>query len=128
MKIYNPSELSVESCDPVHFTGLAKLTRMTGVTAEPTVNIYRVCFEPGSRTAWHTHSGIQLLVIIEGSCRIQAWGEKTFAAPTGGIVQIDRDEKHWHGADKNGRMVHIAINIDATTKWLEKISDAEYDN
>jgi quercetin dioxygenase-like cupin family protein len=107
---------------------LAKLIRMTGVTAEPTVNIYRVCFEPGSRTAWHTHSGIQLLVIIEGSCRIQAWGEKTFSVPTGGIVQIDRDEKHWHGADKNGRMMHVAINIDATTKWLEKVSDAEYDN
>ena len=128
MKVYNPSELSVESCDPEHFTGLAKLTRMTGVTADPTINIYRVCFERGSRTDWHTHSGIQLLVVIEGTCRMQASGEKSFSVPTGGIVQIDRNEKHWHGADKNGHMTHIAINIDATTEWLEKVSDAEYDN
>mgnify|MGYP001340164945 CR=1 FL=1 len=128
MKLYNPSELSVESCDPVHFTGLAKLTRMMGVNADPTINIYRVRFEPRSRTAWHTHSGIQLLVIIEGTCRIQASGEKNFSVPTGGIIQIDRNEKHWHGADKNASMMHIAINIDATTEWLEKVSDAEYDN
>jgi quercetin dioxygenase-like cupin family protein len=128
VKLYNPSELSVESCDPVHFTGLAKLTRMMGVNADPTINIYRVRFEPRSRTAWHTHSGIQLLVIIEGTCCIQASGEKTFSVPTGGIIQIDRNEKHWHGADKNASMMHIAINIDATTEWLEKVSDAEYDN
>ena len=128
MKAYNPSELSVESCDPEHFTGLAKLTRMTGVNADPTINIYRVCFERGSRTAWHTHSGIQLLVVVEGTCRMQAAGEKIVSVPTGGIVQIDRNEKHWHGADKNGQMTHIAINIDATTEWLEKVSDAEYNN
>ena len=111
MKVYNPSELSLESCDPEHFTGLAKLTRMAGVNADPTINIYRVCFEQGSRTDWHTHSGIQLLVVIEGTCRMQASGEKVFSVPTGGIVQIDRNEKHWHGADKNGQMTLSLIHI-----------------
>ena len=128
MKVYNPSELSVESCAPEHFTGLAKLTRMTDVNVDPAINIYRVCFEQGSRTDWHTHSGIQLLVVIEGTCRMQVFGEKSVSVPTGGIVQIDPNEKHWHGADTNGLMTHIAINIDATTEWLEKVSDAEYDN
>ena len=126
MRIFEPSSLPVEPSDAAHFTGHASLTRMAGVSDRPAVNIYRVRFEPAARTAWHTHSGVQLLLVTDGRCRVQKVDEAVRVVPTGGIVCIMAGETHWHGAERDAAMTHVAINVDATTEWLEQVSDVEY--
>ena len=126
MRIFEPSGLPAEPSDATHFTGRASLTRMADVNEKPAVNMYHVRFQPAARTAWHIHSGVQLLLVTEGRCRVQTADEAVGVVPTGGIVCIMAGEKHWHGADGDAAMTHIAINVDATTEWLEQVSDAEY--
>ena len=99
---------------------------MTGLSADPPINAYRVEFQPAARTAWHSHSGPQLLVIIAGRCRVQCAGTPVEEVGAGDLVSIDPGETHWHGAGPSGPMTHLAINIDATTTWLEKVSESEY--
>jgi len=100
--------------------------RMTGVSASPAVNAYRVRFEAGTRTAWHTHSGTQLLLVVEGTCRCRKAGESVQEVAEGGIVAIEAGERHWHGATPHAPMTHVALNIEASTTWLEKVSDEDY--
>ena len=125
MKVFDPIEAQVEPVDPVNFTGGGTLVRMAGVSRSPAVNAYRVTFEPGARTAWHSHSGPQLLVVLEGSCRFQKAGEEVREVGVGGIISIDPGERHWHGAGTHVT-THIALNIEATTEWFEKVTDEEY--
>ncbi len=127
MRLFRLAGRSSEDTDPRTFTGDARLTRMTGVSDTPAVNAYRVAFKPSARTAWHTHSGPQLLVVLSGRCRVQRAGGPVEIAAAGDVVSIEPDERHWHGADREEPMTHLAINIDATTTWLHKVSDAEYD-
>ena len=126
MRVYDLASHAVEIVDGANFTGEGTLVRMDGVCARPHVNAYRVTFEPSTRTAWHTHSGTQLLLVVEGTCRVQKEGEAVQDVGTGGIVAIDPGERHWHGATPDARMVHVALNIDASTTWLEKVTDREY--
>ena len=100
---------------------------MDGVSDDPRVNVYRVAFEAGTRTAWHSHSGPQLLLIVEGRCRLQKEGGPIQEIATGGTVCIAPGEKHWHGATPAAPMTHLAININAMTDWLEKVTDAQYE-
>jgi quercetin dioxygenase-like cupin family protein len=123
---FSPHRREVEPADPANFTGSATLVRMTGVLASPQVNAYLVRFEPGARTAWHQHSGPQLLIVTEGRCRVQKRGEPTQDVAAGDIVAIRAGEVHWHGAAPGTRAAHLALNLDATTTWLEKVTDAEY--
>ncbi len=85
-----------------------------------------LAFEPGARTDWHAHSGPQLLYVVEGRCRVQAWGEAMQEVGPGDTVYIAPDEKHWHGAAPATGTVHIAVNIDARTTWLERVSEEQY--
>jgi ATP-dependent exoDNAse (exonuclease V) beta subunit/quercetin dioxygenase-like cupin family protein len=101
---------------------MGTLVRMSGVSADPPVNAYRVGFDAGTRTAWHTHSGAQLLVVIDGTCRCQKAGEPVQEVAAGGIVAIEAGERHWHGATLDAPMTHIALNIDAsTTRAIEPV-------
>ena len=86
----------------------------------------RVEFEPAARTAWHTHSGPQILIVINGCCRLQRHGKPLTEIIAGDVVCIEPRERHWHGAAPDSPMTHIAINIDSTTTWLEKVTDTEY--
>ncbi|HUF76207.1 MAG TPA: cupin domain-containing protein [Longimicrobiales bacterium] len=126
MKVFQLAGRPAEPLDPSNFTGTGTLVRMTDVSARPTVNAYRVRFEAGTRTAWHTHTGTQLLVVTEGTCRCQKEGEPVHEVAAGGIVAIEAGERHWHGATPDAPMTHIALNIDASTTWFEKVSDEEY--
>ena len=126
MKLFQLASVSLEPGDAAHFTGQTTLTRMIGVAENPSVNVYRVVFEPRARTDWHTHSGPQLLLIVEGICRYQKWGEPVRDAAAGDLVSIAPNEKHWHGAAPDGRMVHYAFNLNAETSWMEKVSDGQY--
>ena len=113
-----------EDADSRTFTGRARVKRMGGAGTSPAVKSYRVSFEPGARTHWHTHSGTQLLVVVEGRCLVQRWEAPVQVAQAGDLVHIAPGEKHWHGAGADGPTTHIAINVDAETVWMEPAPSA----
>lgn len=115
-----------EPVDPEHFTGGGTLVRMPGICADPAINAYRVSFEAGSRTDWHTHTGPQILIVTDGRCRVQKSGEVVQEVAVGGIVTIAPGEVHWHGATPDAPATHVALNVGASTDWLRKVSDEEY--
>jgi quercetin dioxygenase-like cupin family protein len=89
----------------------------------------RVSFEPGARTAWHTHPIGQTLYVISGVGRVQAKGGPVREIRAGDVVWIPAGEKHWHGASPNNAMTHIAIQeaLDGSyVNWMEHVTDAEY--
>jgi 4-carboxymuconolactone decarboxylase len=126
--IFDPKEQEYEYADPRHFTGSARVARMLGFATNPEVNVYRVMFDAGARTAWHIHSGMQLLVVLEGECALLTLSEGFQIIATGGVAVIPPGEKHWHGALPLTPMTHLAINVNATTEWLELATDEDYDS
>ena len=126
MRLFDSTTVQREDADPSHFTGKARLKRVAAVDGDPKLRVYRVEFEPSARTHWHTHSGVQLLYIDEGQCRFQKWGESVQVAKAGDVVHIAPNEKHWHGASPDGKMIHIAVNINAETEWMERVSEEQY--
>ncbi|MEQ1855134.1 MAG: cupin domain-containing protein [Longimicrobiales bacterium] len=127
MQVFHLDGREGEPVDPANFTGSGTLVRMDGVCDAPVVNAYRVRFDPRARTNWHTHSGTQLLLVVEGTCRFQKEGEPVREIAAGGIVSIAPGERHWHGATPNAPMTHVALNLDAATIWLARVSDREYE-
>jgi quercetin dioxygenase-like cupin family protein len=88
-----------------------------------------VTFEPGARTAWHTHPLGQTLIVIAGCGRAQRWGGPLEDIRPGDVIWFPPGEKHWHGATATTAMTHIAIQeqLDGqTADWLEKVSDEQY--
>ena len=88
-----------------------------------------VTFEPGSRTAWHTHPLGQFLIITSGSGLIQSWGGPIEEIHPGDVVWVPAGEKHWHGAKETTALTHIAIEEELDKKivnWMEKVSDEQY--
>lgn len=89
-----------------------------------------VTFEPGSRTAWHTHGVGQLLYVTSGIGWIQKEGEEKLEIKAGDTVWISAGEKHWHGATDTNVMVHIAIaeasETEAAAIWNELVTDEQY--
>ena len=75
MKLFDADDHRPQPADPERFSGRASMAHMDRLSEQPAVNMYRVAFEPSARTAWHAHSGVQLLLIIEGRCRVQQEGE-----------------------------------------------------
>jgi quercetin dioxygenase-like cupin family protein len=89
----------------------------------------RVTFEPGARTAWHTHPLGQTLIVTAGCGWAQRWGGSIEEIRPGDIVCFSPGEKHWHGAAPDTTMTHIAIQEKLEGKaveWLEKVSDEQY--
>lgn len=89
----------------------------------------RVSFEPGARTAWHTHPLGQTLYVVAGVGRAQSWGEPVREIRPGDTVWIPPGEKHWHGAAPAHGMVHLAFHeaLDGVhVDWLEQVSDEDY--
>lgn len=114
---------------PEHFTGIVHLGSSFQAEAPGRVTGARVTFQPGARTAWHTHVLGQILIVTAGTGRVQRWGDPVEEIRPGDIVWIPPGQKHWHGAGPNASMTHIGIveQIDGkSTDWLEKVSDAQY--
>ena len=91
--------------------------------------VNRVSFEPGARTAWHTHPLGQTLYVISGVGRVQAKGGPISEIRPGDVVWIPPGEKHWHGASPTNAMTHIAMQEALDGKyvtWMEHVTDAEY--
>ena len=88
-----------------------------------------VTFEPGARTAWHTHPLGQTLIVTAGRGLAQSWGGEMREIRAGDTVWFPPDEKHWHGAGPNTAMTHIAIQEIRDGKaadWMEHVSDEQY--
>ena len=86
-------------------------------------------FEPGARTAWHTHPLGQTLIVIAGCGWVQQWGGPVQEVRAGDVVSIPPEEKHWHGATTATAMTHIAIHEyldDTAVTWMEHVSDEQY--
>ncbi|QJU57381.1 cupin domain-containing protein [Sphingomonas sp. AP4-R1] len=88
-----------------------------------------VTFQPGARTAWHTHPLGQTLLVTDGIGRVGRWGGEVQEIRTGDKVWIEPGEKHWHGASPDRSMTHVAIceMLDGkAVDWMEKVSDDQY--
>ena len=89
-----------------------------------------VTFEPGARTAWHTHPLGQTLIVTSGCGLVQSWGGPIAKIRSGDVIWCPPGEKHWHGATATTAMTHIAIveRLDGkSVDWMEKVSDEQYD-
>ena len=112
-----------------HFTGSVHVDPLFEATAPARASGALVTFEPGARTAWHTHPLGQILIVTAGMGRVQRWGDPIEEIRQGDVVWIPPGQKHWHGAAPNGSMAHIGIveQLDGkTVDWMEKVSDAQY--
>jgi quercetin dioxygenase-like cupin family protein len=88
-----------------------------------------VTFEPGARTAWHSHPLGQTLIVTAGRGRVQRWGGPIEEIGPGDVIWFEPGEKHWHGATPTTAMTHIAIQerLDGkTADLMEKVSDEQY--
>ena len=122
MELLVLAERSTETADALHFSGTATVQRF--IAAEPSLpgRAYRVTFSPGTITNWHTHDGVQLLLILDGHCAVQVWDGEMIIAGPGDVVRIEATEKHWHGATEDHPTTHFAINLGQSTEWLEEVS------
>jgi len=127
VNIFRGTDTPSRPADPDTFVCSAHVKTL-GASADGTpVRVYEVSFDPGARTNWHRHSGPQWLLVIAGRIRIQIDGSTVQDVEAGDAIVIQPGEKHWHGAAPGGSGVHLAVNVDAETTWLEPVSDADYD-
>lgn len=111
------------------FTGTVHLEMLFNAFDKERVQGANVTFEPGARTAWHTHPLGQTLIVIAGAGRVQRWGGPIEEIHVGDIVWFPPGEKHWHGAAPDAAMTHTAIQEVRDGKavdWMEKVSDEQY--
>jgi quercetin dioxygenase-like cupin family protein len=110
-----------------YFTGTVWIDDIAATTP---VRIARVTFEPGARTAWHTHPHGQTIHILTGVARVQKAGEAVIEVRAGDSVWFEPGERHWHGAAPATMMTHLAVQqADAAgnaAAWQEHVSDADY--
>jgi len=111
------------------FTGVVRIDPLFQANAPARAASASVTFEPGARTAWHTHPLGQTLIVTAGCGRAQRWEGPIEEIRPGDVVWFPPGEKHWHGAAPATAMTHIAIQEQADGKvvdWMEKVSDEEY--
>lgn len=111
------------------FTGTVRIDPLYGVEAPSAMAGNIVTFEPGARTAWHTHPLGQTIIITAGRGLVQRVGGPIEVVLPGDVVRFTPAEKHWHGASAETAMTHIAIQeaLDGTVvDWLEQVSDQQY--
>ena len=111
------------------FTGTVRIDPLNQPGEPARAGCAHVTFEPGARTAWHTHPLGQTLIVTVGCGRVQRWGEPVEIIRPGDVVSIPAGEKHWHGAAPTTAMTHFAIQeqLDGkTADWLEHVTDEQY--
>ena len=112
-----------------YFTGAVRVDPLFQAPNPARVVGASVTFEPGARTAWHTHPLGQTLIVTAGSGWVQREGGPIEDIRAGDVVWFPPGEKHWHGAMPTTAMMHIAIQeaLDGkTVDWMEKVSDEQY--
>jgi quercetin dioxygenase-like cupin family protein len=112
-----------------YFTGAVRIDPLIEAPEPARVRGALVTFEPGARTAWHTHPLGQTLIVTAGLGWVQHWGEPIEEIRPGDVVWFEPGEKHWHGATATTAMSHIAVQEalnGSTVEWMEKVSDEQY--
>jgi 4-carboxymuconolactone decarboxylase len=112
-----------------NFTGSVRVDQQFQASAPGRASGARVTFEPGARTAWHSHPLGQTLIVTSGVGRVQRWGDPVDEIRPGNVVWIPAGQKHWHGASPTTGMSHIAIaeRLDGkSVDWMEKVTDEQY--
>jgi quercetin dioxygenase-like cupin family protein len=112
-----------------YFTGSVRIDPLFDVREPARAAGARVTFEPGARTAWHTHPLGQILIVTAGAGWVQQWGDPIQEIREGDVVRIPPGQKHWHGATPTTRMTHIAIQEQLDGKvvdWMEQVSSEQY--
>ncbi len=111
------------------FTGTVRIDSPFKGTEPARVTGAIVTFEPGARTAWHTHPLGQTLIVTAGTGLVQCWGGPIEQIRPGDLIWFAPGEKHWHGSTATTAMTHIAIqeHLDGkAVEWMEKVSDEQY--
>ena len=111
------------------FTGAVRIDPLFSTKESTKAAGALVTFEPGARTAWHTHPVGQTLIVISGLGWVQREGGPIEEINPGDVVWFEPNEKHWHGASPTKAMSHIAIHEELNGEvvtWLEKVSDSDY--
>jgi quercetin dioxygenase-like cupin family protein len=111
------------------FTGTVRIDPLVDAPDPARVASSSVTFEPGARTAWHTHPLGQTLIVIAGNGLAQRLGGPIEQIRPGDVVWIPPGEKHWHGATPTTAMTHIAIQEKSNgraVEWMEHVTDDQY--
>jgi quercetin dioxygenase-like cupin family protein len=111
------------------FTGTVRIDPLFDAPPQGRAGGASVTFEPGARTAWHTHPLGQTLIVISGAGKAQRWGVPIEDIRPGDVVWFPPGEKHWHGASPTTAMTHIAIQEKLDGKgvdWLEHVTAEQY--
>ena len=130
MQIIKAGSRSTKKASSEYFTGIVWQEPIIEASEPARVRALRVTFEPGARTAWHTHPLGQTLLVINGIGLIGLRNKAPKTIKAGDTVWIPPGEEHWHGASATNLMTHIAIQeqLNGTVaQWLEKVADDQYE-
>jgi len=131
IKVTRKGERSPTQAPAEHFTGSASVDRFLIESGSSHASGASVAFEPGGRTAWHSHPLGQTLIVTAGAGWVQQWGGQIQEIRQGDVVWIPPGIKHWHGATASTSMTHIGIqeSLDGkAVEWMEQVSDQQYRN
>ena len=112
-----------------NFTGTVRIDPLSSALSPSRVSCASVTFEPGARTAWHTHPLGQTLLVTSGCGWTQCEGEAVVEIRAGDVVWCPPDQRHWHGATSTTAMTHVAIQEELDGKavnWMERVTDEQY--
>ena len=129
MKVVSFKDIHARRGPEEWFTGTVWM-EASPADAAPDAGVFRVSFEPGARTNWHSHPEGQALHIVTGTGRVQRENGPILEIAPGDVVYFAPNERHWHGASPDGPMVHIAINPATSssggTDWQGPVTEEEY--
>jgi quercetin dioxygenase-like cupin family protein len=129
MKIQQNGSQPASKGPAEYFTGSVRIEHLFQASKPARAVGVSVTFEPGARSAWHTHPLGQTLIVTSGCGLVQCWGEPARRIRPGDVVICPPGEKHWHGATPDTALTHIAIQEALNGKvvdWLERVSDEDY--
>ena len=129
MEIRPSGSASSRRAPAEYFTGAVWQDPIVETPAPGNLRASLVHFEPGARTAWHTHPAGQTLYILSGVGRVQSFGGPVQEVRAGDVVWFPPNEKHWHGAGPGTTMAHVAmteVRDGKYVEWMEKVTDQQY--
>lgn len=129
MKVTHKQDRPVMQGPDAWFTGDVSLEMLFAAEEPGRMSAGTVTFQPGARTAWHSHPYGQALIVTDGHGLVQKWGDSIQEIVPGDVVWFPANEKHWHGAAPDSSMSHVAIQEaqeGTSADWMEKVDDDIY--
>lgn len=131
MKFVRENDVTARAADRSMFTdGVWRseiLPSQADDDQEPGLRAHRFAYQPGARSAWHTHDGEQALYVVAGRGVVQRWGDaRATTIGPGDWIHVQPGETHWHGAAPDDTLLHLAVTASGGTVWHEPVSDEEY--